>query len=107
MKYSAGAGFVIIGAHTDSPCPKLKPITKSAPKVGFQTIGVEPYGGGLWYTWFDRDLSVAGRAVVRRADGRFVHELVQINRRGRKRTRPHPHPRFFLSISWEASVSSS
>ena len=44
-------------------------------------MAVEPYGGGLWYTWFDRDLSIAGRVVVRRGAS-FSHELVKIDRRG-------------------------
>ena len=46
---------------------KLKPISNSL-KSGFVSVNVEPYGGGLWHTWFDRDLSVAGRVLVRKGD---------------------------------------
>jgi len=80
-KYQPGNGFNIIGAHTDSPCPKLKPVS-AVTKGGFLTVGVQTYGGGLWHTWFDRDLSVAGRVLLRRGKdgGRLSHQLVQVDR---------------------------
>jgi len=37
-KYQPGNGFNIIGAHTDSPCPKLKPVSAIA-KGGFLSVG--------------------------------------------------------------------
>ncbi|BBN00146.1 aspartyl aminopeptidase [Marchantia polymorpha subsp. ruderalis] len=78
MRYEAGNGFYAIGCHTDSPCPKLKPITKIS-KAGFLEVGVQMYGGGLWYTWFDRDLTVAGRVFVQRGE-KISHELVRVPR---------------------------
>jgi len=75
-KYKPGNGVVMIGAHTDSPCLKLKPVSKVT-KSGYNQIGVQCYGGGLWTTWFDRDLTVAGRVLVKR-DGVPSHELVRV-----------------------------
>lgn len=78
-RYEPGNGFHIIAAHTDSPCPKLKPVS-AATKAGFLNVGVQTYGGGLWHTWFDRDLSVAGRVLTRRKGQNVHQELVKVRR---------------------------
>ena len=59
-------GFRIVGAHTDSPNLRLKPNAEYV-KEGYAQLGVEVYGGALLNSWLDRDLSIAGRAIVRRA----------------------------------------
>ena len=53
----------IFSAHTDSPNLKLKP--HPASKVDkYLQLNIEPYGGILYHTWLDRDLSVAGQVMV-------------------------------------------
>lgn len=55
-------GIRIMGAHTDSPCLKVKPQPEMLNRSYLQ-LGVEVYGGALLNTWFDRDLSLAGRVT--------------------------------------------
>ena len=55
--------FRIVGAHTDSPCLKVKPLP-DAGSFGWKQIGVEVYGGILNNSWLDRDLGLAGRVVL-------------------------------------------
>lgn len=57
-----GNSFKIIASHTDSPCFKLK--ENPAMQDAFTKLNVETYGGGLWYTFFDRPLKIAGRIVA-------------------------------------------
>jgi len=77
-KYKPGNGFNVVGAHTDSPTLKVKPHS-AVEASGFSEVGVELYGGGIWHSWFDRDLTVAGRALVKVGD-KFESKLVKINK---------------------------
>ncbi len=56
--------FKIAASHLDSPALKLKenPLSKSG---AYALLNVEKYGGGIWHTFFDRPLKLAGRIVKR------------------------------------------
>jgi aspartyl aminopeptidase len=60
-------GMRIVGAHTDSPCLKVKPNPENRLN-GYLNLGVEVYGGVLLNPWFDRDLSLAGRVTYQAPD---------------------------------------
>jgi len=67
-------GIKMVGAHTDSPCLKVKPQPEIVNNGYFQ-LGVEVYGGALLNPWFDRDLSLAGR-VNFLDDGGEIHQVL-------------------------------
>ncbi|XP_023343173.1 probable aspartyl aminopeptidase isoform X2 [Eurytemora carolleeae] len=77
-KYVPGNEFKVIGAHTDSPVLKVKPVSNRTSN-GYLQVGVECYGGGLWHTWFDRDLTLAGCVIIEK-EGAFTRELVNLKR---------------------------
>ncbi|MCA1804823.1 MAG: M18 family aminopeptidase [Xanthomonadaceae bacterium] len=68
-------GLRLVGAHTDSPCLKVKPQPELVNKGYFQ-LGVEVYGGALLNPWFDRDLSLAGRISYRDRAGKIRGTLI-------------------------------
>ncbi len=72
-------GVRIIGAHTDSPALQIKPnISRRSPP--YLAAGVEAYGGALLRSWFDRDLSLAGRVCCRTLEGSGEIVLVDFER---------------------------
>lgn len=56
--------FKIIGTHTDSPNLRFAPNSYTESSK-YEKFNLQTYGGGLWQTWFDRDLSIAGKVVVK------------------------------------------
>lgn len=77
--YELGDPVAIVGAHTDSPCLRIKPILKKSSE-GFIQVGVEQYGGLIAHLWFDRDLSIAGRVYVREKSGKYVPHLLHVDK---------------------------
>ena len=72
-------GIRMMGAHTDSPCLKVKPRAELNRRGYFQ-LGVEVYGGALLAPWYDRDLSMAGRVSCSNLQGEIVSVLVDFAR---------------------------
>jgi len=68
-------GIRMVGAHTDSPCLKVKP-NPEIRQQGYLQLGVEVYGGVLLNPWFDRDLSLAGRVSYLDDNSQLKHLLV-------------------------------
>ena len=78
--YRSGNGAAIVASHIDALTARLKPISKVPDKAGYVQLGVAPYAGGLNTTWFDRDLGIAGRVLVRNKDsGKIDTKLVKLN----------------------------
>ncbi len=71
-------GWTIFGAHTDSPNLRVRP-EPMIKKQGYFQLGLEVYGGVLLSTWFDRDLSLAGRVAIAN-EGAVLSELVDFKR---------------------------
>ena len=73
------AGIRMLGAHTDSPCLRIKP----NPEIrinDYLQLGVEVYGGALLHPWFDRDLSIAGRVSGLDRNGELFHQLIDLKK---------------------------
>lgn len=92
--------FKIVASHTDSPCLKLKESPEM--KGAFTRLNVETYGGGLYYTFFDRPLRIAGR-LIEEENGKLVSKLysseetfvipslaIHMNREANKQFAPDP-----------------
>jgi len=72
-------GFRLVGAHTDSPCLKIKPKAVTV-NEGYAKLAVEVYGGALLNPWFDRELSLAGRVTLRSRSGGIENHLINFDR---------------------------
>jgi aminopeptidase I len=76
--YAVGNGAAIVAGHIDALTAKLKPVPKLRNKAGYVQLGVAPYAGALSDTWWDRDLGIGGRVLVKE-NGKVVTKLVKLD----------------------------
>ncbi len=70
-------GLHIVSSHTDSPCFRLKPNAVMDNGV-YCRLNTERYGGGIWSSWLDRPLAIAGRVLFER-DGKLCAKNVKLD----------------------------
>lgn len=63
LKRPGEGGFTLAGAHTDSPCLKLR-TEKPLDEGGIARIPVEMYGSAILSGWLDRPLACAGKVYI-------------------------------------------
>jgi len=69
----------MIAGHIDALTARLKPISKKPNKAGYVQLGVSPYAGALNHTWWDRDLGIGGRVIVKDPEtGKTSIKLVKL-----------------------------
>lgn len=80
--WTPSKGVGVIGSHVDSLTAILKPVSVKDPVDGYDLLGVAPYAGALSDVWWDRDLGVGGRLLVKDANGKVKQVLADSS--------PHP-----------------
>ena len=62
LKIGDVKSFNVVASHADSPCFKIK----GSPEMKIENyvkLNVERYGGGIFYSWLDTPLTIAGRVI--------------------------------------------
>ena len=78
-KYESGNGASVIASHIDALTTRVKPIPTLPTKAGYLQLGVAPYAGALNNTWWDRDLGIGGRVLVKDSKtGKIETKLVKL-----------------------------
>jgi aspartyl aminopeptidase len=71
-------GFRIISSHTDSPSLKIKP-DPIINNEGLCVLNTEVYGGPILNTWYDRELSLAGKLILKSENSfKLQSELIDL-----------------------------
>ena len=77
--YESGNGASVIATHIDALTTRVKPIPTLSTKAGYLQLGVAPYAGALNNTWWDRDLGIGGRVLVKDSKtGKIETKLVKL-----------------------------
>ncbi|KAG9244937.1 putative vacuolar aminopeptidase 1 [Calycina marina] len=77
--YKSGNGVAMVGGHVDALTARLKPVSNKRTTAGYVQLGVAPYSGGLNATWWDRDLGIGGRVIVKDSQtGQITSKLVKL-----------------------------
>ena len=69
----------IVASHSDSPVFRIKEKAELEAAGKYVQLNTERYGGMIMSTWMDRPLSVAGRVLVRTAQG-IQSKLVKLDK---------------------------
>ncbi|KAG7288908.1 hypothetical protein NEMBOFW57_005268 [Staphylotrichum longicolle] len=78
--YKPGNGLAMIAGHIDALTARLKPTSTKPNSHGYVQLGVAQYAGALNETWWDRDLSIGGRVIVRDPEtGKTTVKLVKLD----------------------------
>lgn len=77
--YESGNGASVIASHIDALTTRVKPISTLSTKAGYVQLGIAPYAGALNNTWWDRDLGIGGRVLVKDGTtGKIETKLVKL-----------------------------
>ena len=77
--YKSGNGASVIASHIDALTTRVKPISTLSTKAGYVQLGIAPYAGALNSTWWDRDLGIGGRVLVKDGTtGKIETKLVKL-----------------------------
>ncbi|KAI4270095.1 MAG: hypothetical protein LQ337_006902 [Flavoplaca oasis] len=78
--YKPGNGAAVIATHIDALTTKVKPISTKPTIAGYVQLGIAPYAGALNKTWWDRDLGIGGKVLVKdKSRGRIETKLVKLD----------------------------